>query len=491
MEIDSSLANLNQNFKNIIAKITNLISFWERYRLSLPGRVSIAKTFLVSQLNYLGCFLLPCEDDLKKIQMLINNYIRKNLKISDERIERVPELGGAGFFNLKNFLIAQQCTWINRAYKLQADNWRYDLKFASPNYNILNIRKGDIDNNLHPILRGITESYETFLGAFSKKNANFKDVPVFENKAFPLRPATIETLNKSFFGENFFHQNELKIRLLTIANCMVENRMKTLAEFHTDNFPLTPALWFKLCGVVSFWRRVFGVRGPDSTTLENFFEKTKKGSKKFRKIITDEKCASVVVARTTNANTFFQLTETTCKDDFCGKWIGAWNVNSLPNDFKTFQFNCRNNTLPLNNRLSKFIKEISPLCTFCKIADPQTENRDGYKHCFFECRSVSDILFVLNQKLKTDLDILDTDFRTLYWYGYNDDFTDHQLSYLIFFDSFRYVLYKFRLRHILPDYVTAERELLYFLKKLFYCNRKLKNKFFENPLLAIFLQAIG
>jgi hypothetical protein len=82
MEIDSNLESLNQNFKNIIGKITNLISFWERYRLSLPGRVLIAKTFLVSQLNYLGCFLLPCEDDLKKIQTLINNFIRKNLKIS-------------------------------------------------------------------------------------------------------------------------------------------------------------------------------------------------------------------------------------------------------------------------------------------------------------------------------------------------------------------------------------------------------------------------
>jgi hypothetical protein len=219
---------------------------------------------------------------------------------------------------------------------LQADNWRYDLKFASPNYNILNIRKGDIDNNLHPILRGITESYETFLGAFSKKNANFKNVPVFENNAFPLGPATNETLNKRFFGEMFFHQNEMTIRLLTFANCIVENRVKTLAEFRADNFLLTPALWFKLFGVVSYSKRVFGVRGPDSTTLENFFEKTKRGSKKFRKIITDDKCAGVVVAPTTNANTFFQLTGITCKDDFCGKWIGAWNVNSLPNDFKPF-----------------------------------------------------------------------------------------------------------------------------------------------------------
>ena len=31
--------------------------FWERFNLSLPGRLTIMKTSLISQLNYVGCFL--------------------------------------------------------------------------------------------------------------------------------------------------------------------------------------------------------------------------------------------------------------------------------------------------------------------------------------------------------------------------------------------------------------------------------------------------
>jgi hypothetical protein len=152
MTIDNKLLNLESNFDRVIKKITGLISFWERFKLSLPGRIAIAKTFFVSLLNYLGCFLLPNETVLKTLQTLINNFIRKNLKISDARIERSIELGGTGFFNIKKFLMAQQCTWINRAFKLHIDNWRYDLRNNSPAGNILNIRKGDIDKK-------ITQSY--------------------------------------------------------------------------------------------------------------------------------------------------------------------------------------------------------------------------------------------------------------------------------------------------------------------------------------------
>jgi hypothetical protein len=208
----------------------------------------------------------------------MNNFISKNLKISDARIERSVELGGTGFFNLKKFLIAQQCTWINRALKLQIDNWRYDLRNSSPDGNILNIRKGDIEKKNHPILWGIVNAYETFLEEFSKLDGNFKNVPVFMNNAFPINNSKSAFLDPGFFGENFYRQNKTIIRKLTYADCHVENRIKTLAEFRNDNFPLTPAIWFKLCGAVSCWRRVFGGGGPCiNTTLPNFFNSIKKG----------------------------------------------------------------------------------------------------------------------------------------------------------------------------------------------------------------------
>jgi hypothetical protein len=97
IRISNDLEELCANFDPIITKITSLISYWSRFRLSLPGRISIAKTFLISQINYFGSIFLPSEDQLNNMQALINNFIRKNLQISDEQVQLPVECGGLGF----------------------------------------------------------------------------------------------------------------------------------------------------------------------------------------------------------------------------------------------------------------------------------------------------------------------------------------------------------------------------------------------------------
>jgi hypothetical protein len=52
MPIDNKLEKLAVNFTKVRDRIVNQISFWEQYKLSLPSRISVAKTFMVSQLNY-------------------------------------------------------------------------------------------------------------------------------------------------------------------------------------------------------------------------------------------------------------------------------------------------------------------------------------------------------------------------------------------------------------------------------------------------------
>jgi hypothetical protein len=58
MDIDSEIENLDANFVEIATSIDKSISYWDRYNLTLPGRINVAKSLLVSLLNYLGCFLM-------------------------------------------------------------------------------------------------------------------------------------------------------------------------------------------------------------------------------------------------------------------------------------------------------------------------------------------------------------------------------------------------------------------------------------------------
>jgi hypothetical protein len=57
MDITRNFEDIGDNFRHIRDKILNLIRFWERFKLSMPRRISIAKTFLVFPTKLLrGCF---------------------------------------------------------------------------------------------------------------------------------------------------------------------------------------------------------------------------------------------------------------------------------------------------------------------------------------------------------------------------------------------------------------------------------------------------
>ena len=99
LNICRSLDNINEIYSELVTKITSLINFWSRFRLTLPGRLTIMKTCLVSQLNYIGCFLSMPDDILEQLQGLINNFVKKNLQVSAERLCPDPEHGGLGIFN--------------------------------------------------------------------------------------------------------------------------------------------------------------------------------------------------------------------------------------------------------------------------------------------------------------------------------------------------------------------------------------------------------
>jgi hypothetical protein len=75
MTIDHSLENLDDNFLGILESIKKMANYWKRYRLSLPGRINVAKSLLVSLVNYLGCFLMPKPNTLNNIQKTIDYFI--------------------------------------------------------------------------------------------------------------------------------------------------------------------------------------------------------------------------------------------------------------------------------------------------------------------------------------------------------------------------------------------------------------------------------
>ena len=84
--IDNKLERLNENYHSINSKEESIINKWRPYYLSVHGRVTIAKSMLLSQYTYMGMIMdILDPDDLKHIQNLLNyfkihNQIYKNCR---------------------------------------------------------------------------------------------------------------------------------------------------------------------------------------------------------------------------------------------------------------------------------------------------------------------------------------------------------------------------------------------------------------------------
>ncbi len=57
-------------------RIRSQIRFWTRFDLSLPGRVTMAKTFMYSQLNYIGCFLPIEQEWVDLFENMVETYVK-------------------------------------------------------------------------------------------------------------------------------------------------------------------------------------------------------------------------------------------------------------------------------------------------------------------------------------------------------------------------------------------------------------------------------
>jgi hypothetical protein len=245
-EVTKNFENTDDTFGEIHEKIKGLISFWECFRLTLPGRISVIKNLLIPQLNYLGCILEPSKRVLDSIQSSLDTFALQGQQVSGERRYLDPENGGLGLFELKTFLDAQKCSWIKRAFQKTIDNWRFDLKNLAPDQNILNIRKIDVSYERNPILYNLVCAFTSFTDGFYLKDENFKESAIFLNLAFVRSGTDSGLLDIPFFTREIYEQCKSNIRKLTFTDCFVNSTFRDQASFRQDGIDLTGTVWTRL-----------------------------------------------------------------------------------------------------------------------------------------------------------------------------------------------------------------------------------------------------
>jgi hypothetical protein len=96
LTIDNDLTCVTEYFDGVITKIQNIIEYWERFYLSLAGRISVCKTFMISQIGYIGSILSPTANQQKRLQDLLDKFCLNNLRVVKKKLYLPPVQGGLG-----------------------------------------------------------------------------------------------------------------------------------------------------------------------------------------------------------------------------------------------------------------------------------------------------------------------------------------------------------------------------------------------------------
>jgi hypothetical protein len=198
-------ADTASNLEDLKNKLKRQVNHWSRFNLSLPGRISIAKTMLYSQINYLGCFLQIPDNNINEYATIINTFVSGRLNIAKTRITKQILNGGLGLFELKSFLDAQRIAWIKRAKKL--DDWWKICLYSKCYGTVTNISAKNCSLINEPCQFAIISSYEKFLVNYTKTGHNYKNVFLFENGALTLELWDNRVLDRSIFMAQFFNEH--------------------------------------------------------------------------------------------------------------------------------------------------------------------------------------------------------------------------------------------------------------------------------------------
>jgi len=391
-KIKNTGTSYDANSQEILRKINKQINFWKRFNLSLPGRICVSKTFLYSQINYLGSFLPFSDDVMRGMSLMIENFVRGNLKIGKKKFYDGIEAGGLGLFKLNEYLCSQRCAWVRRAHN-EDELWKRELKFFS-NYSIFNLRSKNFNAKENPILHNIAVSFERFTYKFSVCNENFREMYIFDNPCFTFDVNHPNFLKKEFFTAEYYEENKAKIMNLRLSNiASIDGRLKNKEDFENESgLHVTDAKYRVLMGIAVSAQIKYGKQNQQekkTDTLVNFCMRIKKGSKKYRKILTD---GGGDLGVSSNVQRYAELAEVIIGSENSKRLNAMWKKSCLNNTTRTFIFKLHNNLLGLNSRVANFVRGHPRTCTFCDLRRVPYENTENTKHLFFDCPSVEQAL---------------------------------------------------------------------------------------------------
>jgi hypothetical protein len=362
--------------------------------------------------------------------------------------------------------MAQKCLWVKRTHANTIDNWRLRLKLGCPNFDVTFLKKCDFNRESEPIFSNIAEAFELFVNCYSKLEANYKSTLIFSNTAFCCSKDDNRLLDADFFGTEFYRINRNAIRKLTYADCFLDSRFRSIAEFAELGLNFTVTLWMMLRSSMLMAKKKFqSLETNRDQPLSVFLSKIKKGSKHFRNVIDKSIYQAYLITDLPVLASFCELVNLLVPETIIAKKIfSSWNQCFLDNNTREFIFKCRNNILRTGDRMSHILTNYDDSCFLCKCIDGTSVGRETFVHLFLTCIVTSNLILRFNVHFNIVWDTPDMDFNRIYWFGDVNGQLDR--GSLLVYDLFRYQLWAMKQRRVV-DFDTVIRNTVGMLRTVF------------------------
>jgi exonuclease III len=444
---------IKENGENITEKIQKQVNFWNRFNLSLPGRIAVAKSMMYSQINYLGSFINFGMQLYTLWEDIITRYVKGKLNVARDRFFLPLCNGGLGLFKISNFLDAQRLGWLRLA-ATPDKVWKQQLVQLTAG-RITSGRSIKIDKNRYPVLHCIIEALDNFREAMTIHNDNYKVSEILYNKHICKQFGHREVFTTDFMEI----QNEIALLRLKVNNVINFgpnpniHTVKSMAEVQNYLPNLDERKYRQLVDACMNIHRLYKdnfVAGKKPESLEDIILSKNKFSKKVRTILDGKK---TVTSR--NIIRYGEITETVPDNILAASMNKIWGYSFLENNVRTFAFKLFNNVLGTNQRVNRFVRGHLPHCTFCVLAGDPDLDEESINHLFQDCVSVEPVILEIINWFWAG----ERTSRRDYLCGMATDDVKKSFLWNIFVLVLKFYIWDCKLKYKLPNTEDAKKEI--------------------------------
>ena len=225
------------NYLPKLSRLKNVLNLWSMRDLTPIGKITIIKSFALSQLVYLFTVLPnPPNYFMVELQRTLYNFIwsSKNHKVKHLSLINDYEGGGLRMLHIESFINSLKCSWVRRYCSTDTSTWKIFFDLALRQYGGIflfncNMSPSDFSNMENVFIKNVCEAW--FKYSFMSPTDHF-DNQIFLNNSF------IKIENNVFFSREIVNANAYHVRNLFTITGVIKDFI-SYTEYNIRSLPFT------------------------------------------------------------------------------------------------------------------------------------------------------------------------------------------------------------------------------------------------------------